>query len=254
MRKTLALVSTVLLLMAAPQTASAAVFTFLATDAGGTGSATMDFSTLAPTRNLTIKLDNTSPILLDDGSGPNTPGIVGFGFAAQDPVPILTSWSLTAYDSNRILQVIGASDSSLVTVTDMKGVWQMTDGVQGIKLDFFPTVSPGVQGAIYNPAATEGFAASPDYFSTATLTMTFASDFTLKVVPDDPQTGSPFVRMQNIGKNGSGSVKITNILDDPPPELGGDIPEPTGIVVWALLGVAGFGGAMARRRKTGQES
>lgn len=63
---------------------------------GGTGSATMAIDIIIGT-TLTLTLDNTSPTELNDLSGPNSPGIVTFGFNLEnDTLPILNNWTLAA--------------------------------------------------------------------------------------------------------------------------------------------------------------
>ncbi len=214
-----------------------AFFTFSGSADGGTASGTMEFLWDDITNVLTVTLHNTSPLLLDDESGPNAPGITGFGFDAEEPIPDILSWTLVALDA----------DDLSVQIDDQGGTgdWQMTGGVQGITLDFFPTTNPGVSGALYNPDQTTGFAGPPIYFTEAILTVEFASTFNLDVHAGgtgsvDP---SPTMRFQNVGRSGAGSLKLTG--SDPP----SGAPEPSTLVIWSLLGAFGIAVNSWRRRR-----
>ena len=216
--------------------AGALSFDFSGSDAGGTGTATLNFDG-SGTNTLTVDILNTSSLLLDDNSGPNAPAITAIGFEGTDPLPNLLSWSLVAKDANGNDVIIG---NSAGTGT---GDWELTiDGnVNGIKVDYIPNTTQAVQGALYNPdcgsdpnCATQ-LAALPNYFTTATLVLNFDGAFT----PDFSVDDSPIVRMQNVGANGSGSLK----LDGTP-----SVPEPGSwlLVSSGLVGLIGYGW---RRRK-----
>ena len=216
-------------------------------DAGGCGTATMDISISGNT--LTLKLDNTSPTTLDSGSGTNTPGITGFGFNVADPEPSISSWSLTAYNTD---------GSGPVTIGDGDPTddWVMNTFVGGVSLDFLPTAGDPAQikGALYNPSATSGFGATPNYETQAILTINFDS---APVLAEENCRGgvgdcTTFVRMQNVGLNGGGSLKLpgtstssstsTSTSNGVPPS---EIPESN---ILALLGAGLLGGVLARRR------
>lgn len=168
-------------------------FTFSGADAGGVGTATMDILG-SGTNSLTITVDNTSPTSLISGSGINTPGITGFGFDGTLSQTNITSWSMTAKTSG----------GSTVTIDDQTGTgaWVMNTKVGNIKLDFLPTAgSPAqIKGALYSPAAVSGFGATPNYFTQATLQVNFNQVITV--------SQPAFVRMQNVGLNGEGSLKL----------------------------------------------
>ena len=78
-------------------------FSFEGSDEGGTGSGTMEFVGLG-TSSLTINVDNTSPLTLDNLTGVNASGITGFGFDAEVPIPNISSWELTADDGELLEQ------------------------------------------------------------------------------------------------------------------------------------------------------
>jgi hypothetical protein len=227
-------------LLLGPQSAECSVFSFSGSDAGGTGSGTMEFLGMGTT-SLTLNINNTSPLVLDDFTGVNSSAITGFGFDASAPIPNITSWALTAKDNS----------SATWTIGNLAGTgtndWVMTDGVSGIQLDFFPTTDNGSKGALYNPLQSTGFGGPPQYFTEAVLSMEFDDIFNLNVHPSG--TGgvdaSPLMRFQNVGMNGEGSLKV-------PGDGGGGgggggvVPEPAAALVWSLL--LGMGLAYRRAR------
>ena len=225
-------------LQAAPIT-----YNFSGSDAGGTGSATMIIDVTGNT--LTATLSNTSPTTLDDGTGVNTPGITGFGFNLSDPIPGILSWSITAFLSDKTtVAIIGDSSGA--------GTWIIDGTIGGMTLDVLACDDDpncdAVQGALYNPAATSGFGAPPNYFTDAVLTMLFDGAPEVDAFIGDgncnqPDPCSPFVRFQNVGLNGEGSLRLPGTPDDRPPQ---QIPEP-GALVLLGLGLAAMG-AVCRRR------
>ncbi len=237
----MSLVGSVLLLGPAfiPASAQGESLLFSGTDEGGTGSAFVDIDITGNT--LTWTMDNTSPTTLNSPlSGDNAPGIVGFGFDLLDPLPSLLSWSLTAYTDSGLTtaEIVGGNpDSGLDT-------WELGTTIAGVTLDFLPEADVGgVKGAIYNPAASSAaFAAPPNYFSTATLVMNFDSSPVLAPLP-----ASTFVRMQNVGLGGEGSLKLfgTPTVDTDVPA----VPEPASAVLFGMGMVCGSGLAIRRRKK-----
>lgn len=207
-------------------------------DEGGCGTAEMDISISGNT--LTLLLDNTSPITLDDGTGINTPGITAFGFNVAEPTPTISSWTLTAFNID---------GSGPVTIGDQTNTldWVMTSTQAGVNLDFLPSAGDpaNIEGALYNPLATAGFGTTPNYESEAKLVIIFdsapilAEEFCANSVGGDCTT---FVRMQNVGLNGDGSLKLPGGGGEDPPS---NIPEPN---ILALMSMGMLGGLFMRRR------
>jgi len=214
--------------------ASAASFTFTGSDEGGTGSAIMDFSGIG-TNILTVDLDNTSPTTLDSGSGTNTPGITGFGFnSANTPSPSVLSWTLTAFtkDSSGNISLSPTTIASNANTS----IWNLEAFDDGVTLHYLPNTEKGIKGALYNPAATSGFGADPNYFTKATLTLNFASGTNFQLASD-----SPYVRFQNVGLKGEGSLKLDGTPTQP-------IPEPASMLGIMAFGALG-GGRLLRKKK-----
>lgn len=199
----------VLLLFGLATNAPAVLFSGI--HAGGTGSASMVIT--IEDSFLTLELDNTSPLTLDDGTGVNTPGITGFGFNLLNGGPSISVQTLTAHNSG----------GSGITITPD---WWVQDTLfAGIRRDFIMHTEGGnIQGALYNPGPAGGFGAAPYYFTTATLIVPLPVDATL-------DEESLFVRMQNVGEGGQGSLKLF------------PVPEPATMLLMGcgLLGLGVFG-------------
>lgn len=217
--------------LATATAANALTFGFSGSDQGGTGSATMEFVGLDDGDNaIQILLDNTSPTTLDNTSGVNAPGITFFGFdGLSGSAPAITSWTLSALDD---------SGTSITIDGTGKNFWSLDTFRAGVSLDYLFENDGNVKGALYNPDATAGLAAKPNYFTTATLDIVFADVFKL-------DKDSTFVRMQNVGLNGAGSLKLDGIIVSNP------TPVPTPIAVLPIIG--SMIGAASRRRKSASE-
>lgn len=211
-------------------------FTFSGIDKGGTGSALMDI--LVSGNTLNLRLDNTSPLNLNDGNGFNAPGITGFGyFLANEDGVLLHNWELNAYDYMGNLIKIGGKG--------MVSPWNMAidNKTKGVQLDYMASL-PNVQGALYNPAQKNGLAELPNYFTQALLTMVFDKAPVLETVNQplgSGLNGLTYVRMQNVGKGGEGSLKLVGEPTQVP------IPEPGTLL---LLGSGLIGLAVNRLRKS----
>lgn len=234
MKRRLAFSGMALLLMLARTTpvTAAFLFSFSGSDAGGTGSGTLSFDVSA-SNLLTVAIDNTSPTVLDNGTGTNSSGITAFGFNLDDPIPFWEYWKLTASDANGDSQIIGGKNSDGSSISGSSGEWRLSTTVSSVTLDFFPDTDTGVKGALYNPLASEGLGADP-YFTTAVLEIQFAA--APPAVLGFSDLYSPTMRFQNVGLKGEGSLN----------KLAGEqVPIPSS----ALLVIAGIASAVVGRRR-----
>lgn len=217
--------------VAASLPAQALSFDFSGSDYGGTGSATMNFTGLG-TQSVTVDLWNTSSTTLDNGTGDNASAITGFGFNyLGEPDPGITSWVLEAYNSSGVLETIGSSANDSLP-------WSLKfdNEAAGISLEYLAGAFNNsgnnleIKGGIYNPDAmgSTALASLPNFFSKATLNLTFASNFNL-----DP--ASTVIRMQNVGFDGEGSLKLTGVEKPPVKE----VPEP--LTILGSAAALGFG-------------
>jgi len=203
--------------------ADALFYTFSGEDQAGIGSATMDVTISG--NQLSIVINNTSPIRRTDGKLFNSPSIDGVGFNLGDLTKDdVTTWSLSAYptQASSTTLLIGGTSSSIKA-------WNFGD-IPGEIFNIELTNGSGVQGGLYNPAIFGG-QASGAYYTTATLTMVFDQAI--------PEFINPFIRMQNVGYSGEGSLKLEGELDPGVP-----LPEPGTML---LLGIGLIGIALVMR-------
>jgi hypothetical protein len=210
------------------------MYDFSYSDAQGSFSSSMQFQGFG-SNTLTIAIDNKSAQQAYD------PGITGFGF---DLAPIstnfsITSWILKAFDKSNQEVTIGSSSPGAWT-------WGFASSASGVTLDYLNTTLNGSKGALYAPYADGSFGGPPQYFTKATLTVSFNS-IVQDIVTASPGTagadGSPYIRVQNYGKGGNGSLKLYGTPNGTP------LPEPASIATLGLS-VIMLAGVMRLRRRT----
>ena len=209
--------------------AHAAMFYFEGIDIGGTGSATMDISVSG--NLVTVRVNNDSPTVLDDGTGYNAPGITAFGFDLDEAGTVnRTSWSLKAFDT--------AGGSLNPVDYDYWGLAQDSN-TDGITVDYAVYTTNGSKGALYHPdvagweSEDDVLGGPPRYFTEAVLMIEFDGEPIL----DFSGKWSPFIRMQNVGLNGEGSLKLTHA----------PIPSAFFLLGSGLIGLVGFGRKLKRK-------
>ena len=210
-------------------------FSFFGSDKGGVGSAWMDIGLAGNQLNMTLK--NTSPVPVNQNY--YNPAITGFGFNLIVENVAWSSWELKAFDRvTNSLVTIGKNNLSSY-------LWTVGTTDAGVTLDYLPNIS-GMEGALYNPDATDRFGAAPQYFTNAFLTMTFNTTSPLTLANEEYKNNSDetatYVRMQSVGERGSGSLKLFGEERIPP----SSVPEP-GTMILVGAGLAGI--ALLRRAK-----
>jgi len=196
-------------------------------------------------------ISNTSPT--------QNPAITAFGFdtTPADALTGLVSWSMSALKWD---PAANGGLGALVPDTALADHWSLTNSNNGQGNVDLHDGSGNVQYGLYNPAVAPpgGGEANDPRYTLATLIVTLAGDVhalynTNGLIPDSNEP-SPYIRLQNTGRNGNGSLKLNGTLQSelPDPKGGpqdGDVPEPATLAIWSLgLGVAGLV-RLARRNK-----
>lgn len=150
----------------------------------------MKFDDLGGGNALVVTIDNTSPNTLSSGSGQNSSIITGWGFSVTPNLPSITSWSVTAGNGTNL-----TSSYSLSSNVTLGGY---TSGQ--LALEFSMQTGNGINGGIYNAAAPGN--TSNAYADLAVFRLNFAAPFTLQ------QIDTATLRLQRVGSNGAGSLKL----------------------------------------------
>lgn len=214
-------------------THAAVLYQFSGISNNGTGSATMLVDIVGNT--LTAKINNTSPNPSPNPTDLADPAITGLGFQFTNAPLIVSSWCLSVAGTN-------ISGTCAGSTNDWVGVIGKLDGVV---VDFGSQTNKGVKGGLYAPGADD-LGGPPRYFGEAIFTAVFNTAPSIEELTGNCNGAnagcSPFLRFQNVGINGGGSLKLPGTTFVPPPT---DVPEPgTLLLVGLLLTSLGF----ARRR------
>jgi PEP-CTERM motif len=186
-------------------------------------------------------LDNTSPILLDDLSGPDAPAITEFGINLENTSTLdLNSWILTAFND--------PDDASPVTIgsNSIAGILGATQA--GVDADFFPQADDGINGGRLHSDVSWNRIHNR-FFTTPFSTLVFDGAPILELLTGpDLNCGSgqgqvdcsSYVRYQAVGTGGSLTLSGTpgNGNDN------GTLPEPA---THLLMGLGLLGLLLARR-------
>lgn len=224
---------------------AAVLYSFSGVDEGGTASATMLLDIVGNT--LTATINNTSPNPNPNPDDLGDPALTGFGFRFSNAGSLsMTSWCLSAGATN-----IGG------TCAGSTNAWLFETGmIDGVDIDFGAETDKGIKGGLYALGADD-LGGPPHYFGEAIFTVVFNTTPTLEALFGPGCSGnnadgcSPFVRFQNVGEEGEGSLKLAAKQPCVPGQTGPTcliieepIPEPG---VLTLLGLAIMGLAFSRR-------
>jgi hypothetical protein len=173
-----------------PAHATVITRTFSGTASGGTGSGIMTFNDNGGSSTLTIRIDNTSPNLLNSGVGLNSSIITGWGFSVTPNIPNVASWSVISGNG------VNLSSNYGLTYNVSQGGYQPGQ----LFIEEFVQTTNGINAGIYNAASPGNTAnAFPDV---AVFTVNFCAPFTLQ------QIDTATLRLQRVGTNGAGSLKL----------------------------------------------
>jgi hypothetical protein len=201
---------------------------------GGTASADMISGS-----TLTVALDNTSPILLDDLSAPDALAITEFGINLENTSTLgLNSWILTAFND--------PNDASPVTIgsSSIAGILGATQA--GVDRDFSPQADDGINGGRLQSDVSWN-RIHDRFFTTPFSTLVFDGAPILELLTGpDLNCGSGqgqvdcslYVRYQAVGTGGS--LKLSGT----PGNGNGTVPEPATNL---LMGLGLLGLLLGRR-------
>ncbi|WP_432821396.1 PEP-CTERM sorting domain-containing protein [Trichloromonas sp.] len=228
-------------------------------DANGVGSIHMDLTIKQVYTSatdfyyqLTAVLENTSPLeTLSNPALLNIPGVVGFGFNFASPKPAMNSWDLQAqqYLSNT-LTTVDLESSGIWKISNIP--YDQTTKVDGFVLDMaVVNTLDGSHNALYNselvyldpiPDAlnADKTGKKTPYFTTATLTLNFNN---VQAIPVEV-----YVRMQRVGDNQEGSLKLTGLFNGWATGNPVLVPEPATFVLLSV-GLVGLGLLSRKRAK-----
>lgn len=205
-------------------THAAALYQFTSISNSGTASATMLVDIVGNT--LTAKINNTSPNPNPNPTNLADPAITGFGFLFTNAPLTVSSWCLSASSTN-----IGGDCGIAGSTDDWVGVTD--DKIDGVNVNFGSQADLGVKGGLYTPGADD-LGGPPQYFTEAIFTAVFSAAPSIEELFDNcngKNAGcSPFIRFQNVGINGEGSLKLPG-APVPPTK----VPEPGTLLLVGLL-------------------
>lgn len=239
-----------------PITASAALFSCVFDDDGGSvkGSMQFDFVYAGGKTTLTLTVKNTSPLQFNGSS--NYPVIRGFAFDMNPDDAPVEDWSMVALDSQ--LNSILLGDMAGTVDKDDKRRWvlelyETSNLASPLKYDFTSVTDSGVNGALFNPEWEDaggppgGTGNTGPYYTDATLTVIFTGDVTL-----DTAASMPFMKFQTVGTDGNRSLKtVAGNFGEPVEEV--PLPSGLALLISTLIPACSFR-AIKRRRKIVQDA
>ncbi len=223
-------------MLAMPASATVLRVDFPGSDEGGTGSAFMLWDDHGGSTELTITIDNTSPNVLDNGTGLNSSLVTGFGFSIDPNLPPILTWA--------IFDGLGEDITAKYEINFDDG---FNGAGGGVSVETLLETDRGIKGGFYNADAPGN--TNNAYEDIGIISIQFATPYIMKRIE------VATLRMQRVGYMGSGSLKLlasiynansTDVSDNP-----------TGVPVpgAALLFLTGLGGMeIIRRRRQNKAS